>query len=121
MTDADYGIIDQGRATSRDRDRKDLHLIRPLTMASFLRSRLGPQLARTATRRWAAPIAQRTMASAASPPGTKHGLEYHTVEDLHSMDLKAVLGETGTSKDATMRHFTGELIIFVRCNFVNSI
>lgn len=47
------------------------------------------------------------MASAASPPGTKHGLEYHTVEDLHSMDAKTVLAETGTRKDATMRHFTG--------------
>ncbi|CAE7112028.1 unnamed protein product [Rhizoctonia solani] len=75
-------------------------------MASFLRSRLGPQLARTAGRRWAAPALHRTMASAASPPGTKHGLDYHTVEDLHSMDLQSVLGETGTRKDATMRHFT---------------
>lgn len=85
---------------------KDLLLIRPLTMASFLRTRLGPQLARTAARRYAAPIAQRTMASAATP-GTKHGLDYHTVEDLHSMDAKTVLAETGTRKDATMRHFTG--------------
>ncbi|CAE6442161.1 unnamed protein product [Rhizoctonia solani] len=75
-------------------------------MASFLRSRLGPQLARTAGRRWAVPTLQRTMASTAPPPGTKHGLDYHTVEDLHSMDLQSVLGETGSRKDATMRHFT---------------
>ncbi|CAE6457250.1 unnamed protein product [Rhizoctonia solani] len=75
-------------------------------MASFLRSRLAPQLARTASRRWAAPALHRSLASAAPPPGTKHGLDYHTVEDLHSMDLQSVLGETGTRKDATMRHFT---------------
>ncbi|KAF8737990.1 complex I 49 kDa subunit family, partial [Rhizoctonia solani] len=75
-------------------------------MASFLRCRLGPQLARTASRRWAVPTLQRSLASAAPSSGTKHGLEYHTVEDLHSMDLQSVLGETGTRKDATMRHFT---------------
>jgi hypothetical protein len=27
------------------------------------------------------------------------------------MDLQSVLGETGTRKDATMRHFTGKIAI----------
>ena len=37
--------------------------------------------------------------------------DHHTVEDLHNMSATEVLAETGTRKDAQMRHFTGKHIV----------
>lgn len=34
-------------------------------------------------------------------------MDYHTVEDLQAMTAADVLAETGTRKNAQMRHFTG--------------
>lgn len=39
--------------------------------------------------------------------GAKNVFDTHTVEDLHGMHASEILAETGTRKDAQMRHFTG--------------
>ncbi|TCD70111.1 NADH:ubiquinone oxidoreductase 49kD subunit [Steccherinum ochraceum] len=38
--------------------------------------------------------------------GAKNVFDTHTVEDLHGMHASEILAETGTRKDAQMRHFT---------------
>lgn len=40
-------------------------------------------------------------------PKDSHPLDVHTVEDLHHLTAQEALRETGTRRDATMRHFTG--------------
>lgn len=34
--------------------------------------------------------------------------DVHTVEDIHHLTAEEALAETGTRRDATLRHFTGE-------------
>lgn len=47
----------------------------------------------------------------ANPPSEagrpKNLMDVHTVEDLQGMSAKELLAESGTRKDAQMRHFTG--------------
>lgn len=35
-------------------------------------------------------------------------LDVHTVEDIHHLSAEEALAETGTRRDATLRHFTGK-------------
>lgn len=42
--------------------------------------------------------------------GAKNVFETHTVEDLKGIPHTDILAETGTRRDAEMRHFTGMLI-----------
>jgi len=35
-------------------------------------------------------------------------LDVHTVEDIHHLTAEEALAETGTRRDATLRHFTGK-------------
>lgn len=82
---------------------------------------LRRQLARAAPMRLAASTstpsfaARRTLSSTAQaqaePVTSQSGKpvhETHTVEDLHGMSASDILAETGTRRDAQMRHFTGE-------------
>ena len=100
----------------------------PATMASTL---LRRQLARTPNRIATAPtrhiLPRRTLSSTAAllqaehvnntqASGPKSGLELYTVEDLHGMHASEILAETGTRKDAQMRHFTGMLSAHRVCN-----
>lgn len=48
-------------------------------------------------------------ATAGTLPGGSAFDRPHTVEDLHDMHAVDILSETGTRKDASMRHFTGVL------------
>lgn len=78
-----------------------------LTSPSFS-SRLPSvrQLSNTPTVRQAEPH-QETNASA-RPTGARGVFDTHTVEDLHGMHATEILAETGSRKEAQMRHFTGE-------------
>ena len=38
----------------------------------------------------------------------KSPFEYHTVEDLQGLTAKEILAESGSAKDAQIRHFTGK-------------
>ena len=55
--------------------------------------------------------------------GAKNALEAHTVEDLKGMAHVDILAETGTRRDAEMRHFTGMsffcllLFFFLDCTY----
>ena len=40
----------------------------------------------------------------------KSVFDTHIVEDLHGMHASEILAESGTRKDAQMRHFTGEFL-----------
>lgn len=42
--------------------------------------------------------------------GAKNVFEAHTVEDIKNIPHVDILAETGTRRDAEMRHFTGMLI-----------
>ncbi|KAI0778633.1 NADH-ubiquinone oxidoreductase [Trametes elegans] len=45
-------------------------------------------------------------AASAQTTGGKNVFETHTVEDLHGMHASEILAETGTRRDAQLRHFT---------------
>lgn len=76
-------------------------------MAAALRNLAKRSFAAPARARFLSTSALRAQATPVAPEG-KHALDYHTVEDLHHMSAEDILSETGTRKDATMRHFTGE-------------
>lgn len=40
-------------------------------------------------------------------------LDVNTVEDIHHLTAAEALAETGTRRDATLRHFTGEFLKLV--------
>jgi hypothetical protein len=40
-------------------------------------------------------------------PRAASPMDVHTVEDIHHLTAEEALRETGTRKDATLRHFTG--------------
>jgi len=42
------------------------------------------------------------------PQRISSALDVHTVEDIHHLTAEQALAETGTRRDATLRHFTGE-------------
>ena len=75
-------------------------------------------------------LAQRRLLSStpsalaqAAPPGPsastlagKDALKSrHIAEDLGGVSASEILAESGTRKDAQMRHFTGEDIVFLSC------
>lgn len=43
----------------------------------------------------------------AQTTGAKHVFDTHIVEDLHGMHASDILAETGSRKEAKIRHFTG--------------
>ena len=45
----------------------------------------------------------------AQTTGAKNVFDTHTVEDLHGMHASDILAETGSRKEAKIRHFTGTL------------
>ena len=53
-------------------------------------------------------VAQAEPAAAAATKGVKSAFDTHTVEDLHGMHASEILAETGTRRDAQLRHFTSE-------------
>ncbi|KAH9949399.1 NADH-ubiquinone oxidoreductase [Amylocystis lapponica] len=55
----------------------------------------------------AAPQAEPTPDTGAQAAGAKSVFDTHTVEDLHGMHASEILAESGSRKDAQMRHFTG--------------
>ena len=58
-------------------------------------------------------VQQHTDPSAsAQTRGVKNVFDTHTVEDLQGMHAADILAETGTRKDAQMRHFTGEFALY---------
>lgn len=56
-------------------------------------------------------VAQAEPAAAAQTAGAKNVFDTHTVEDLHGMHATEILAETGTRRDAQLRHFTGEYAV----------
>ena len=58
----------------------------------------------------AAPQSQSPSSSSTSPPGGKNVFNRHIAEDLQGVTASEILAESGTRKDAQMRHFTGEEI-----------
>jgi NADH dehydrogenase (ubiquinone) Fe-S protein 2 len=44
----------------------------------------------------------------ATTPGGKNGFSRHIAEELQGVSASEILAESGTRKDAEMRHFTGE-------------
>ena len=52
----------------------------------------------------AAPQGQTTT----PPPGGKNAYNRHIAEELQGVTASEILAESGTRKDAQMRHFTGE-------------
>ena len=56
----------------------------------------------------AEPVAENVSPQTASG---RNVLDTHTVEDLHGMTASDILLETGTRKDAQMRHFTGPSVL----------
>lgn len=83
-------------------------LRRQLARAS---TRLSPSTASASTsflaRRTLSTTSKANAEPALDPIGAKRVLESHTVEDLHGMHPTEILAETGTQKDAQLRHFTG--------------
>lgn len=49
-----------------------------------------------------------TTATPAPTPGGKNASKRHIAEDLQGVSASEILAESGTRKDAQMRHFTGE-------------
>ena len=73
-------------------------------------SRLAPSirpLSSTPVARLAEP--HQDPAAGARSTGARNVFETHTVEDLQGMHAADILAETGSRKEAQMRHFTGEL------------
>ena len=59
----------------------------------------------------AAPQSQST-----TTPGSKKGFNRHIAEELQGVSASEILAESGTRKDAQMRHFTGEgYMVFFLC------
>src|SRR5216684_9338583 len=59
----------------------------------------------------AAPQSQST-----TTPGGKNGFNRHIAEELQGVSASEILAESGTRKDAQMRHFTGEGYgVFLAC------
>ena len=56
----------------------------------------------------AAPQGQESSPSATATPGGKNVFNRHIAEDLQGVSASEILAESGTRKDAQMRHFTGE-------------
>jgi hypothetical protein len=57
----------------------------------------------------AAPQGQESSSSSATAtPGGKNVFSRHIAEDLQGVSASEILAESGTRKDAQMRHFTGE-------------
>lgn len=46
----------------------------------------------------------------ARKPKSVSPLDVNTVEDIHHLTAAEALAETGTRRDATLRHFTGALL-----------
>lgn len=72
----------------------------------FLAKNTGPSLRRAFSN------SARTLQATPAPENEKHSLDYHSVEDLHHLTAEEILRETGTRKDATMRHFTGAFVSY---------
>lgn len=53
-------------------------------------------------------VVQAEPAAPAQTAGAKNVFDTHTVEDLHGMHATEILAETGTRRDAQLRHFTGK-------------
>ncbi|KAH9858249.1 NADH-ubiquinone oxidoreductase [Lenzites betulinus] len=51
-------------------------------------------------------VAHAEPAAAAQTTGAKNVFDTHTVEDLHGLHATEILAETGTRRDAQLRHFT---------------
>lgn len=92
-------------------------LRRQLARAPRLSTASSPSSSLLASRRHlsstpAALQAEPVVDSKAAPQtaGVKNLLNTHTVEDLQGLHASDILAETGTRKDAQMRHFTGELL-----------
>lgn len=49
-----------------------------------------------------------TNTTTATPPGSKKAFNRHIAEELQGVSASEILAESGTRKDAQMRHFTGE-------------
>ena len=56
-------------------------------------------------------LAQEAAAPQGPSPG-KNAFKRHIAEDLGGVSASEILAETGTRKDAQMRHFTGEVFFF---------
>jgi NADH dehydrogenase (ubiquinone) Fe-S protein 2 len=49
----------------------------------------------------------------ATTRGGKNAFNRHIAEDLQGVSASEILAESGTRKDAQMRHFTGEDVVYV--------
>ena len=79
---------------------------RPATISPSLIPRRT--LCSTSVRRQAEPV---TDSRTSAQTGARGVFDTHTVEDLHGMSAADILLETGTRKDAQMRHFTGTPVL----------
>lgn len=64
----------------------------------------------------AAPQSQSQSTTTTTTPGGKNVFSRHIAEDLQGVTASEILAESGTRKDAQMRHFTGERIW---CSFLS--
>jgi hypothetical protein len=120
------GAASDGLVRARAESRRERHyqnrtacspsLARDTTMASvLLRRRLAHNISfaqrrlLSSTSSVLAQEAQGPSSSATTPGGGgKNAYSRHIAEDLGGLSASEVLAETGTRKDAQMRHFTGE-------------
>ena len=58
----------------------------------------------------AAPQSSQSTTSSSTTPGGKNAFNRHIAEELQGVSASEILAESGTRKDAQMRHFTGERI-----------
>jgi len=56
----------------------------------------------------AAPQGQGSSPTTATAPGGSNAFNRHIAEGLQGVSASEILAESGTRKDAQMRHFTGE-------------
>lgn len=80
-----------------------LRNLRPLVSKAAGASKFRPQV--VAARGLATPSPMQTGNEAIE---TRPPVRSHSVEELHSLTAEEILKETGSRKDASMRHFTGE-------------
>jgi len=109
---ADY-CRDGGKSATASVASKQTPSLRRLDMASaLLRRQLAHKIAlprrclfssMSSVLAQAAPQSQST-----TTPGSKSGFNRHIAEELQGVSASEVLAESGTRKDAQMRHFTGE-------------
>lgn len=105
------------------RDNKPFRPMRRCSLSSAMASTLlRRQLRRSLpnlSRRWisstpsfrAEPINESGSSPATGSQGATNVFGTHTVEDLHGMSASEILAETGSRKDISMRHFTGEYML----------